>query len=90
MTSSPTQGDLELLPKNADSDVMKLRSDETDDDQSDSGDDELESDGEDEGREGENGAEEQRGEQVMDKVGAKRKGGGRGGGKVSPAKKTKG
>jgi len=84
------KGDLELLPKNADSDVMKLRSDEPDDDQSDSGDDELESDGEDEGREGENGAEEQRGEQVMDKVGAKRKGGGRGGGKVSPAKKTKG
>jgi len=84
------KGDLELLPKNADSDVMKLRSDESDDDQSDSGDDELESDGEDEGREGENGAEEQRGEQVMDKVGAKRKGGGRGGGKVSPAKKTKG
>ena len=78
---------MELLPKNADSDVMKLRSD---DDQSDSEDDELESDGEDEGREGENGAEEQRGEQVMDKVGAKRKGGGRGGGKVSPAKKTKG
>merc|ERR1719500_585744 len=55
------KGDMELLPKNADSDVMKLQSDEQDDDENDSGDDSVESDGEDEEGDGGNGAEEQRG-----------------------------
>merc|ERR1712037_12832 len=78
------KGDIELLPKNADSDVMKLQSDEQDD--------AVESDGEDEEGDGGNGAEEQRGEQVTDKVGAKRKRdekGGRGEEKVTPSKKRK-
>ena len=82
---------MELLPKNAESDIMKLQSDEGDDDEDDSGDDAVESDGEDDGRVGGcggNGAEDQRGEQVIDKVGAKRKKGG-GEGKVTPSKKTK-
>merc|ERR1712037_730555 len=86
------KGDMELLPKNADSDVMKLQSDEQDDDENDSGDDSVESDGEDEEGDGGNGAEEQRGEQVTDKVGAKRKRdekGGRGEEKVTPSKKRK-
>jgi len=86
------KGDMELLPKNADSDVMMLRSDEHDDDENDSGDDSVESEGEDDEGDGGNGAEEQRGEQVTDKVGGKRKRdekGGRGGEKVTPSKKRK-
>ena len=84
---------MELLPKNADSDVMKLQSDERDDDEEDSGDgaDESDSEVEGEGGNGEDGEGGQRGEQAMDKVGAKRKKVGKSeGGKVTPSKKTKG
>jgi len=81
------KGDLELLPKNSDSEIMKLLCDEHDDDDGYSGDDTIEGDSEDVDNEKIGTAERQASEKVMDKVGEKRKDNGRE--KVTPRKRTK-
>lgn len=79
------KGDLELLPKNSDSEIMKLLGDERDGDDGNSGDETIEGDSED--VDYKIGAAERQASEKVDKVGEKRKDNGKE--KVTPRKKTK-